>query len=234
MKDILDLRDRRIAIVADPHLSFVHTEDIHPFCEQLDSLKGVDAFVCLGDLFDFWLGPGNWSVPAFQALKDSLLQLNKRGVKLVFVRGNRDVLLENKDVSEFEGVVVDSLLGGGGEDSVLLSHGDEYCLGDLDYQRLRRNLRRPWLRSLLRFLPWSLRRWMGLRMRAFSSTAVARKPLDALALREEAVRAACNKAGCHQALIGHLHRSEARDLSGGISLRVLSAWVPGSPFEILG
>ncbi len=233
MTDLLDIRGKRIAVVADPHLSFLSPEEVAAFSVQLKQLEGVDAFVCLGDLFDFWLGPGNWDLPPFQPLKLAFTSLSQAGVQVLFVRGNRDVLLEPRDVECVGGVVLDALIGGSHSSPVLLSHGDEYCLADIPYQRLRKNFRRPWLRAILRTLPWRLRFWLGCRMRKLSTSAIARKPMESMAINYDAVREACEAASCQSAWIGHLHLAATRTLHGGISLKILPAWEPGTPFETL-
>jgi UDP-2,3-diacylglucosamine hydrolase len=112
---------------------------------------------------------------------------------------------------------------------VLFSHGDEYCWNDLPYQRLRRTLRRPLVRGVLRCLPAFVRIWMGKKMRGHSQEAVARKPLDTLALDLSAVERALDQASAGLAVIGHLHAAANHDLEGGKRLLVLPAWQPNQP-----
>ena len=157
--------------------------------------------------------------------------LRQRGVELWLLRGNRDVLLEPADLEPFGGRLADRLLAATGSGTLLLSHGDEYCLRDRPYQRLRRALRARPLRWLLRSLPRRLRLGLAARMRGASQAAISRKPLDSMALVEEAVEAALADQGAAGAVIGHLHRAEQRVLAGGGALRVLPAWTPEQPPE---
>lgn len=221
-------------IVADLHLRADAAAEVAACAAALRAAPaGLSALVVLGDLFDAWVGPEQWDEPPFAPLRDALAELARRGTDVVLLRGNRDVWLEAADGAAVGGRVGDRLLVRRGEDALLLAHGDEFCLGDRSYQRLRAWLRRPWLRRLGRRLPYGLRRRLGASLRRASRRAVARKPLDTLALAEEAVAEALRRHGAAGAVIGHLHVDEARSLPGGGTLRIVPAWEPGqAPWQL--
>lgn len=219
-------------VVADLHLPPDDDAEARRFAAQLAELPdSCEALVVLGDLVDAWAGPGSWREPGYQPLLEALSRLPERGIACWLLRGNRDVLMEPPDLAGFGGHLADSLLLELGSRRLLLSHGDEYCLRDRPYQRLRRSLRFRPLRWLLRALPYRLRRRLAQRMRGLSREAVARKPLDAMALVDQAVVSALARHGAEEALIGHLHRAERRPLGPERALRVLPAWGPQRPPE---
>ncbi|RMH05404.1 MAG: UDP-2,3-diacylglucosamine diphosphatase [Planctomycetota bacterium] len=222
--------ERAPRVVADLHLRPEEPEEIAAFAAQVRELAGAGAdLAVLGDLVDAWPGPGHWREPAWAPLLAAARELTAAGGRLWLLRGNRDVLFEPADLAPLGARLADALLAPAEEGLALLSHGDEYCLRDRPYQRLRRALRWPPLRRLLRALPYRLRLRLAARMRGVSRAAVARKPLDALALEPAAVAAALAEAGAGLAVIGHLHREEQRELPGGLRLRVLPAWSPERP-----
>jgi len=228
---LLTLQVKLAWVWADLHLRDDQPDEIQAFAKQLRAVPAeVDSVIVLGDLFDAWIGPETWQNSAFQPLLKSFGTLARQQTRLILVRGNRDVLLNPKDAVGLPAEVVDRiLLTAELGDKILLSHGDEYCLNDQPYQRLRRTLRRPWVRFILRSLPFSLRNRIAARMRGHSQRAVGRKPLDVLALSPDAAQIALSKVGAGRAVIGHLHVASEQNLASGGVLQVLPAWAPGVP-----
>jgi UDP-2,3-diacylglucosamine hydrolase len=232
---LLCLQTEQVWVWADLHLHQDQASEILRFAEQIQSVPAeIQAVLVLGDLFDAWVGPETWQDPAFQPLVDAFRQLHARQIDLILLRGNRDVLMNPADVAQVHAQLADSVLLKTGSSFALLSHGDEYCLNDLPYQRLRRTLRRPLVRGILRALPHRLRKRIAAKMRGHSERAVGRKPMDMMALNEGAVLAALAKVrggktelGDGLAVIGHLHQERQQKLAEGRFLHVLPAWEPG-------
>jgi len=226
----VELGSRRCWFFTDLHLRSEEPGEVEAFVSTLrEAPAELECLVVMGDLFDTWVGPAQWQEAAFRPLAGAMTGLARRGVRVVLLRGNRDVLLEDRDGGRVGAEVADGVLLETAGGKILATHGDEYCLRDAPYQRLRRWLRRGWLRRLIRALPYALRRWGAGRMRAASRRAVARKPLDVLALELGAIPAALEAQGAERALIGHLHVARETALAGGKSLRILPAWRPGTP-----
>ena len=228
---LLQLHANQIQVWADLHLHEDQADEIQDFAKQICAVAdSVDAVVVLGDLFDAWVGREMWSYPAFQPLLDAFQQLKRKQIRLILVRGNRDVLMNPADVGVVHAELADRILWRQQANSkaILLSHGDEYCLNDLPYQRLRRSLRRPLIRTFLRILPHRLRKAIAARMRGHSERAVGRKPMDMMALDESAVESALKDVGAVGAVIGHLHQERRQELAEGRFLQVLPAWEPGA------
>lgn len=222
-------------VFTDLHLAESAPDEVRAFAESLAAAPPeLGALVVLGDLFDAWVGPEQWREETFRPLAEALRGLAGRGVRVLLLRGNRDVMLEPAHGAAVGGEVADAVLLDLGAHTWLLTHGDQFCLLDRPYQRLRRWLRRPWLRALARHSPHALRRWAAGRLRSTSQAALARKPLDTLALVDEAVEAEMERHGASRALIGHLHVAGERRLAGDRRLRILPAWEPGTGPVVLG
>jgi UDP-2,3-diacylglucosamine hydrolase len=230
---VLRLEVQSAWVWADLHLRAERPSEIQAFADNLAEVPDeLDCVLILGDLFDAWTGPEMWRAAAFMPLTEALKILVNGGTRVILIRGNRDVLMDPDDAAIVGAQLADGVLLAG-ESPLLISHGDEYCLRDLPYQRLRRTLRRPWLRRFLRFLPVPMRQWIARKMRKSSTQAIARKPLDSMALDEAAICQALRENGAQKALIGHLHAAEQRVLAGEFELEVLAAWQPGqTAFEL--
>ena len=221
-------------MVADSHLGD-SPEEVNALIALLESAPaGLNNFVVLGDLFDAWIGPETVSCGPLANLPVAFAKLAEQGVNIFLVRGNRDVLLQKRDGALFSATVVDQLVWGEGKNQVLLSHGDEYCLRDKPYQRLRRFLRCRPVRGVLLALPIFIRQGLARKMRSASRQAIARKPLDVMALEESAVASALQRLGAGQAWMGHLHVEESRSIGANGQLMILPAWQPGCAPKELG
>lgn len=82
-------------IVTDSHLDQT-TAPYQEFIEMLDQLPAPHTLVCLGDLFKIWLAlPKFWAAPHVQVMQ-AFQRLRDRQVKVIFVAGNRELLLPRK------------------------------------------------------------------------------------------------------------------------------------------
>lgn len=231
----LVVQAKAAAVFTDLHLSGEKPWEIQVFVGSLAALAGkADALIILGDLFDAYTGREDFVHPDFDHLRAAIQYLNSHGCPTFLLRGNRDVMLNASDGRNLGFTVADSiLLEQFDGPRVLLTHGDAFCLADLPYQRLRRILRFPGLRPMLRGLPFWARRRIARRMRGFSVQEVARKPLDSMALTLPQVSEAMAEAKVDLAVIGHLHAPARHDLGFGRTLLVLPAWSPGTPARMV-
>ncbi|HEV2220358.1 MAG TPA: UDP-2,3-diacylglucosamine diphosphatase [Casimicrobiaceae bacterium] len=169
--------------------------------------RGAAGVYILGDLFDSWVGDEQCREPFARAVVDSLRALTETGVPVYVARGNRDFLL-GEDFARATGTILlgEHTLADIHGMRTLLSHGDEFCTGDLAYQRYRAWSRDPaWQRRLLR-LPYRLRRWIAEWMRRGSRSATARKPESILDVNAGAIEGAFRANGIARMIHGHTHR----------------------------
>ena len=130
--------------IADLHLDPERPEITRLFGDFLDAEAGqADALYILGDLFESWVGDDDPSeAGAFVAAK--LAALASSGVPVFFMHGNRDFML-GRDYAAKAGMrllpdpTAIELYG----KPVLLMHGDLLCTDDVEYQKVRAQVRNP-------------------------------------------------------------------------------------------
>jgi UDP-2,3-diacylglucosamine hydrolase len=132
-----------------------------------------DRIVCLGDLFDVWIGRCQLKLSGTAPVADAFARLAAAGVAVDLLPGNRDTLLD-ETFERRAGVTLrrDGLvLTADGRAHVLCLHGDELCIREPGYLRLRRFMRSRSFRALSRVAPLWLARAIARRLRASYSGA---------------------------------------------------------------
>ena len=193
----------------------------------------ADALFILGDLFEVWVGdditatPGNTDSD-FVLQCQRVIQTTAARLPVFFIHGNRDfllgdnfaracgmTLLSDPTVLDFDG------------QRCLLSHGDALCLGDVDYQKFRLQVRSPeWQTSFLA-RPLAERQAIARDLRARSqslkSSGASYADVDT-----EAAQSLLRRHGATTLIHGHTHRPQDHVLDGSVepALRrlVLSDW----------
>lgn len=148
------------------------------------------------------------------------------GVPVHVAHGNRDFLLGRRFAAATgatflpERQVLD-LYG----TPTLISHGDELCIGDVDYQRFRARMRDPATQRRLLRLPLFVRRMMARWLRRKSGDATALKPESILDVDDAAVTEAFRAFGIARMIHGHTHRpaTHAVDVDGRACERIVLA-----------
>jgi UDP-2,3-diacylglucosamine hydrolase len=141
---------RTVDFISDLHLQEKDPATFHAWQSYMQNTT-ADAVLVLGDLFEVWVGDDAAAHHSFlqqcaQVLRDCAA---KRYVG--FMRGNRDFLvgahfLNHCQVHDLQDPTVLSFAS----QSALLSHGDEGCLEDTDYQKFRTMVRQSeWQDSFL-------------------------------------------------------------------------------------
>ncbi|NND64892.1 MAG: UDP-2,3-diacylglucosamine diphosphatase [Gammaproteobacteria bacterium] len=129
---------------ADPAIS----EQFFSFLEN--EAPTARRLYILGDLFESWIGDDD-PTPLAKPLAERLRALSNKKTDVYFMHGNRDFLLgetyaKSCGMTILNDPVVQEIEG----QSVLLSHGDQYCTDDKAYQTMRAQLRDPkWQQELL-------------------------------------------------------------------------------------
>jgi len=226
-------------LASDIHLGAHGPRTARAFFRFLEAARQqADALILCGDLFDAWIGddyalrqPPAWLLAALQALGGTAAV-----VPLYLMHGNRDFLmgpaLAHRLGARLLAAPVRLQTDAG---LLLLAHGDEYCVDDSAYQRLRRIVRQPWLQRLFLGLPLAWRRAIARRARLHSQRAQRAKTLQIMDVNEQAVVEALQAAGCTTLVHGHTHRPAVHtfQIHGTPAQRyVLPDWEhdqPGSP-----
>lgn len=194
--------------LSDLHLSPARPAAVAAFHAFLRGpARDASAVYILGDLFDWWIGDDQLRDRFAAEIAGSLQQLSAAGVPLHLARGNRDFMLGERFAQRVGGTLLSeqTLLDLGGT-RTLLSHGDELCTDDVDYQRYRRWIRDPVRQRRLERLPYALRRAIAAFLRRRSRDANALKPEHILDVNADAVADAFRNHRAQRMVHGHTHR----------------------------
>ncbi|MEJ2471557.1 MAG: UDP-2,3-diacylglucosamine diphosphatase [Desulfuromonadales bacterium] len=144
----------RALFLADAHLCKPEDPNYRVLLTFLEEQCGrTDLLVLLGDIFEFWVGKET-PLAVYVPLIDALERMGRQGTRLVCVEGNHDFHLGPVFTERLQARVLPD--GGSIEldgRSVYLAHGDLADPADHGYRRLRRVLRSPLMRGLIRSLP---------------------------------------------------------------------------------
>jgi len=213
-------------VIADLHLDPEARGPWQAFEAWITALADAPALLVLGDLFEYWTGPGQARLPEYARLFELLRARVAAGTALHVLHGNRDFLLG----SAFERAVgarvhPDGLVGllPGGRRALFL-HGDELATQDRSYQRLRTVLRSAPVRLLAGAAPGFLSRAAARALRRRSRVAVAGKPPASVELQPAEARDRLARAAAAELVCGHAHRYREELLEGGGRWRVLDAF----------
>ncbi len=183
------------------------------FCEN--EARNTEALFILGDLFEYWVGDdAHRHSPFHKEVVRQLKTLSDHGVKLYFMKGNRDFLIGSDFAKQVQWTEIKdpSIVHIAGKDW-LLSHGDALCTADPGYQRFRKWVRKAWIQNLFFKLPVKLRKRIAQNLRS-NSTASYQKTVkfkpEIANVRADVTKQACatlvNQKECSQLIHGHTHR----------------------------
>jgi UDP-2,3-diacylglucosamine hydrolase len=140
--------------IADLHLNDEQPEIYQRFKEFINTkARNCRALYILGDLFEYYLGSDALSPVAKQVAKDLALLSEEYHVECFFMAGNRDFLVSDEFaklakftlLSDPTTIQIDDI-------KVLLTHSDDLCTDDIEYQKVRLQLRskqwQQWFLSL--------------------------------------------------------------------------------------
>lgn len=199
---------RPTLLLSDLHLSPDQTAALaafHAFARG--PARHAAAVYILGDLFDAWIGDDQRREPFAAAVVASLRGIADAGVPVFIAAGNRDFLIGGEFAHAAGATLMSeqTLIDAGGV-RTLLTHGDEFCTDDVDYQRYRAWSRDPRTKARLRALPFAVRRLIAWSLRRKSRAATARKPESILDVNAKAVEDAFRRLGVARIIHGHTHR----------------------------
>lgn len=215
-----------IDVLSDLHLSAATPRTFDAFAAHLLHTP-ADAIVLLGDVFEFWVGDDQRDQPFERRCLDVLAQTARRR-HLAFMAGNRDFLAGDalREACGWQVLGDPTLLQAFGR-SWLLTHGDELCLADTEYQRFRALSRGDaWQRDFLA-QPLSARLAQATAARAASEARKRETGIDPELWADvdpDAAAAWLRATGAATLVHGHTHRPGAEILAPGLDRQVLSDW----------
>jgi UDP-2,3-diacylglucosamine hydrolase len=197
----------RTLFISDLHLDPSRPGIVAKFERFLgDTAPGADALYILGDLFEYWVGDDGLELPFPAAIARTLAQAAGR-MPVRFMHGNRDFLVARR-FSEATGIeLIDdpTVIDLYGTRTALL-HGDTLCTDDVEYQKVRFQMRDPRWQQAVLTRPIAERVAIAQGMRAQSEGTKAGKDQEIMDVARAAVEQAFVDCDCAQMIHGHTHR----------------------------
>lgn len=212
-----------VDFVSDLHLCPDMPRTLAAFTHYL-SHSAADAVVLLGDVFEVWVGDDSLS-QSFEAHCMSAMRQAAARRPLGILRGNRDFLL---GPAFFEAVGAVDLadpcaLQAFGQ-TVLLTHGDAWCVADTEYQAFRAQVRQPAWQQQFLARPLPERLMVAQQMREASQAHQQQQPVTWADVDPAIAAEALQQAGAHTLVHGHTHRPVTEPFAGRFQRHVLSDW----------
>ena len=192
-------------------ISDLHLSEATPQIEQglyrfLEEKGDVDRLFLLGDIFEAWIGDDDDSKLAAR-FAEAMKNLADRGTAIFFMRGNRDFLVGERYLQQFNA----ELLGDTAKVSVagapaLLMHGDLLCTDDVDYMAFRALAHNPDWQAEMLAKPLTERRELAKHLRAMSKEAASNKAEDIMDVNPDAVANTMQEHQVKRLIHGHTHR----------------------------
>ena len=197
-----------LLFASDLHLSPdrpAATAAFRAFCQG--PAREASAVYLLGDLFDWWIGDDQLVEPFAAAVAADIRGITRSGVPVFIAHGNRDFLLGRRFTTVTGSALLaeHELLDVSGT-RTLISHGDELCTGDVEYQKLRIRMRDPATQRRLLRLPLFVRRLIARWLRSKSREAIAMKPDAIMDVDPGTVESTFRRFGVTRMIHGHTHR----------------------------
>ena len=205
----------RLEFLSDLHLhAGAHgAATARAFADYLQATQ-ADAIFLLGDVFEVWVGDDAAEPGGFEAEVAAQLKAASVRAQLFFMAGNRDFLLGDAYLAQAGmQALADPCCLDLGETRWLLTHGDAWCLDDLDYQRFRQQVRTPAWQAALLAKPLAERQAIGRAMREASASKQASMVTHADVDHATAL-AAMQACGASVLLHGHTHRPAEHHMHG--------------------
>ena len=197
------------AFISDLHLHAATPKTLaafEAFC--LQQAPHFAALYVLGDLFEAYIGDDDLLSPINQRIVQALRKLSDSGTMVYFMHGNRDFLAGEGFANASAAIllpdpVVHSIAGV----ELLISHGDAWCLEDVEYQQFRQQSRSAAWRTAFLSQALPQRREIARTMRMQSQAAKKQKSVEIMDVHLPAVLQAAKAARVNIVLHGHTHRS---------------------------
>ncbi|UTW01344.1 UDP-2,3-diacylglucosamine diphosphatase [Marinomonas rhizomae] len=197
--------------ISDLHLSDKRPDLIRAFVQMGKALitrEEKSELYILGDFYEAWIGDdfqADWNTE----IENALAEIYKSGIALFFLHGNRDFLIGSDWINRVGAKLIKEQTTLSLENSaVLLTHGDEYCLEDTEYQAFRKTVRsKAWQEHILA-MPLEQRVALAAQLRNDSKSMASEKSMSIMDVTPSAVVDSLARHHCKTVIHGHTHRPD--------------------------
>lgn len=212
--------------ISDLHLT-PERPDITARFQTFLAAHDAEALFILGDFFEVWVGDDSLDDPFNRAVAETLKRRAEAGLRIYLLHGNRDFLL-GEDFAAAAGATLlsDPCVVELAGIPTVLSHGDFFCIDDMEYQAWRRETRRPAWREAFLARPLAERLAFARQARTQSEAGKSAKSQEIMDVNPSAVADTLRRLDVTRLIHGHTHRPAWHSLERG-ERWVLPDWDQG-------
>ena len=212
--------------ISDLHLSDKRPDLIRAFvlmAKELVTRQEQAELYILGDFYEAWIGDdfqADWNT----TIENALVDISKSGMSLYFLHGNRDFLIGDSWLTRVGATLIQEQTVLPLKDSaLLLTHGDEYCLEDVEYQKFRQTVRSSAWQEHILALPLEQRIALAAQLRNDSKSMASEKSQNIMDVTETAIKESLHLHDCKSMIHGHTHRPDTHKVDSYLRC-VLGDW----------
>lgn len=217
-------------IVADSHLDD-QNDSAREFVEMLTKLENPHTVVFLGDLFKIWLAPPKYWTDLHRQVIFGIECLKKRCINVVFISGNREMLLPKKftDIWKkklpFTHLSLNDFFLNWGQKHYGFIHGDTLNYNDRKYLRWKAISHSRTVETIFHMMPGPVANWIAERI---ESMLVETNTEYKVHFPEKEIRQYAKNVlpKVDQFFVGHFHLDRKINVVGCSSeLRIVPDWL---------
>lgn len=193
--------------ISDLHLAADEPRSLAAFQHFVEAIAPqAEALYILGDLFEAWAGDDDLVDPFHRTICNALAGLSHHHTRVYLLRGNRDLLIGQELAQACNATLLDDptaldLYGG----ATLLTHGDQLCTDDVEYQRYRAMVQDEEFQARFLAQPLEMRKDFIADLRQRSTAEKMTKDSAIMDVNDDAVAALLREFRYPRLIHGHTH-----------------------------
>lgn len=229
---------RSALLVSDIHLSHDQPELAQAFFYWLaqhtvHAPTRPESLFILGDLVDAWVGDDQLTHAGDGTIEDILCRhlqsIRESGIVTYFLHGNRDFLIgpafaKAAGVTLLSDPTLIEVTKSNQPFRIALTHGDQLCTQDTEYQNFRQQVREPQWQAAFLAKPLHDRLQIARDLRAQSEREKSGKSMAIMDITPEEAVALTDTLNVDALIHGHTHRPGHHQMRNGKTRWVLPDW----------
>ena len=214
----------KLGFISDLHLSENTPSVTEGFFEFLrTAARELSHLYILGDLFEAWVGDDDNSELATSVMQ-KINHATRSGLEIFFIHGNRDFLCGQKFAEQSNLTLLpDPFFLNFFDQKIALSHGDSFCIEDLEYMKFKKEVRsEEWQQEFLQ-KPLNDRLNIASNMRDASQKNNTNKDIAIMDVTPTAIQDFFAEHHIDLLIHGHTHRPDTHQINSGTRI-VLGDW----------
>jgi UDP-2,3-diacylglucosamine hydrolase len=229
-----------VLLCSDIHLSDANPALTEAFCawiERSSQRISPESLLVLGDLFDAWVGDDvlvSHQSECAQTIANLFELQALKGIRIGLMHGNRDFLIGQQFAKQCNAQLLSDpcVLTVSSGLTVALTHGDQLCTQDSDYQAFRQQVRAARWQDDFLAKPLKQRLEVAHHLRAQSELEKKTKSMEIMDITPAEAERLAEQLAADVVLHGHTHRPGLSPMSNGRKRWVLPDWEVNAAGEL--